>query len=106
MELLADGEGRWTINGESIPGVNGAIDIDLGFSPATNLLPNRRLDLEVGERAELGAIWVRFPGLRVERLDQAYQRDAARVFRYEALVDGTSFQARLDIDEFGRVQTI
>jgi hypothetical protein len=103
LELGADGNGHWTLNGAPLALVEGALDIDLGFTPATNLLPIRRLDLMVGERAEVRTAWVRFPELWVEALEQSYQRDAARVFRYDALVDGERFQARLDTDEFGRV---
>jgi hypothetical protein len=103
FEFGADGAGHWTLNGAPLPLVEGALDIDLGFTPATNLLPIRRLNLAVGERAEVRTAWVRFPELRVEALEQSYQRDAARVFRYDALVDGERFHARLDTDEFGRV---
>lgn len=103
FELGADGAGHWTLNGAPLPLVEGALDIDLGFTPATNLLPIRRLDLAVGERAEVRTAWVRFPELRVEALEQSYRRDAACVFRYEAWVDGERFQARLDTDEFGRI---
>ncbi len=35
--------------------------------------------------------------------EQSYERAASAVFRYDALVDGERFQARLDTDEFGRV---
>jgi len=103
FEFAADGDGYWTLNGAPLTLVEGALDIDLGFTPATNLLPIRRLDLEVGERADVRTAWVRFPELRVEALEQSYQREAARVFRYEALVDGERFRAQLDTDEFGRV---
>jgi hypothetical protein len=103
FEFGADGAGHWTLNGAPLSLVEGALDIDLGFTPATNLLPIRRLDLAVGERADVRTAWVRFPELRVEALEQSYQRDAARVFRYDALADGERFQARLDTDEFGRV---
>jgi uncharacterized protein len=103
LELAADGLGHWTLNGAELSQVEGALDIDLGFTPATNLLPIRRLDLAIGERVEVRTAWVRFPELRVEALEQSYRREAARVFRYDALVDGERFQARLDTDEFGRV---
>ncbi len=36
-------------------------------------------------------------------LEQWYQREAARVFRYSTVVDGERFQARLHTDEFGCV---
>ncbi len=103
LEFAADMEGHWILNGAPLARVEGALDIDLGFTPATNLLPIRRLALAVGQRAEVRSAWVRFPGLRVEALDQSYRREEARVFRYDALVDGEPFQARLDTDEFGCV---
>jgi hypothetical protein len=103
FEFTADGEGHWMLNGEPLPVVEGALDIDLGFTPATNLLPIRRLNLDVGRRARVRTAWVQFPELRVTELEQWYQREADRVFRYEALVNGERFQARLDTDEFGRV---
>jgi hypothetical protein len=103
FEFAADGTGNWMLNGAPLPMVDGALDIDFGFTPATNLLPIRRLDLAVGARADVRTAWVRFPELRVEALEQSYSREAECVFRYEALVDGEPFQARLSTDEFGRV---
>ena len=77
--------------------------MDLGFTPATNTLPLRRLGLAVGESAAVRSAWLRFPELRHEPLEQTYTREAARTFRYRAIVDGEPFVARLDIDAFGRV---
>ncbi len=103
LELDADGNGRWTLDHSPLPAIDGALDVDLGFTPATNLLPIRRLNLAVGQRAQVRTAWVRFPELRVEALEQGYERLDARVFQYDALVDGERFQARLDTDELGRV---
>lgn len=103
FEFTADGNGHWALNGAPLALVKGALDVDLGFTPATNLLPIRRLNLAVGERAEVLTAWLRFPELRIEALKQSYEREAERVYRYDALVDGEPFQARLDTDEFGRV---
>jgi uncharacterized protein len=101
--LAADGEGNWTRDGVPVPNLAGALDIDLGFTPATNTLPIRRLDLTVGESAPVRSAWLRFPELRLERLEQVYTREADRRFRYHAVVDGEPFIARLDTDAFGRV---
>jgi hypothetical protein len=103
FELEADGAGHWRLDGAPLSLVDGALDIDLGFTPATNLLPIRRLDLAVGRVADVRTAWLRFPELRIEALEQSYRREAPQVFRYAALVDGERFQARLDTDEFGRV---
>src|SRR6185436_2911749 len=53
--------GVWTLNGDAVRDVEGCIDIDLNFSPSTNLLPLRRLNLAIGEEAEVRAAWLRFP---------------------------------------------
>jgi hypothetical protein len=45
----------------------GCVNIDLNFSPSTNLLPIRRLDLSVGASAIVRAAWLRFPGMNVQR---------------------------------------
>lgn len=101
--LAADGAGHWTYDGIPVPALAGALDVDLGFTPATNTLPIRRLALAVGERAPVRSAWLRFPELRLEPLDQTYTREAEQCFRYRALVDGEPFVARLETDAFGRV---
>ena len=101
--FAADGTGRWTADGDPVPDLSGCLDLDLGFTPATNTLPIRRLDLAIGESAPVRSAWLRFPELRLEPLEQTYTREAEQRFRYWALVDGEPFSARLDIDVFGRV---
>jgi hypothetical protein len=103
VSLEADGTGRWTSDGAPLPDMAGALDVDLGFTPATNTLPIRRLALAVGESAQLRSVWVRFPELRLEALEQTYTREADQVFRYRALVDEEPFIARLETDAFGRI---
>jgi uncharacterized protein len=71
FEFAADGHGHWTLDSAPLPLVEGALDIDLGFTPATNLLPIRRLNLAVGEHADVRTAWVRFPELRVDVLEQS-----------------------------------
>jgi hypothetical protein len=92
---------QWLLNGVEVPEVAGAIDIDLGFSPSTNLLPIRRLALEVGKKAEVRAAWLRFPELTLESLEQTYTRLAPDSFRYES--NGGKFRRDLKIDEMGMV---
>jgi hypothetical protein len=101
--LAADGRGQWTRDGPLLPDLAGALDVDLGFTPATNTLPIRRLALAVGESAAVRSAWLRFPELRLEPLEQTYTREAEQTYRYHALVDGEPFTARLDTDLVGRV---
>lgn len=101
--LAVDPNGNWNRDGTPVPEVAGAIDVDLGFTPMTNTLPIRRLSLAIGQQAPVRSAWLRFPELRLEALEQTYLRETERRFRYEAMVDGDPFVARLDTDAFGRV---
>ncbi len=83
------------------PQVAGCIDIDLNFSPSTNLLPIRRLGLAVGEAGEVNAAWLRFPSFKLERLSQQYRRPDENIYRYESA--GGQFVAELKVNSFGFV---
>ena len=72
LDIARDSAGEWTVGGAPATNLNGCDDIDLGFTPATNLLPIRRLDLPVGGKAAVRAAWVRFPELTLEVLDPVY----------------------------------
>lgn len=78
----------------------GCIDLDLNFSPSTNLLPIRRLGLAVGQEAAARAAWLRFPSFTLEPLDQRYRRIDAATYRYES---AGGFAADLAVDAAGVV---
>jgi uncharacterized protein len=80
--LKTDPDHNWWLNDVEITGVKGCIDVDLNFSPSTNLIPVRRLKLKVGEKAELTAAWLKFPGFNLEPLPQSYEMLDEQVFRY------------------------
>ena len=101
IDITADAARRWRMNGQEQPAVAGCLDVDLAFTPATNLLPIRRLGLAVGERAEVRAAWLRFPGLGFELLEQVYHHVAPFGYRYES--NGGSFTADLEVDAAGFV---
>ena len=75
---------RWKWNGAERRAVAGCTDVDLSFTPATNLLPIRRLGLQVGEEAPVRAAWLRLPELTLEPLEQVYRRTGDRTYRYES----------------------
>jgi hypothetical protein len=86
-----------------VPAVAGCIDIDLGFSPSTNLLPIRRLSLAVGVSAAVNAAWLPFPSLVFEVLPQVYRRAGQRTYRYES--GGGAFVRVLEVNATGFVTT-
>lgn len=101
INVAVDPARRWRINGRPSPAVEGCIDLDLNFSPSTNLFPIRRLGLAVGEQAPVRAAWLRFPGFTLEPLEQTYRRTAPMMYRYESA--GGSFVADLEVNAEGLV---
>lgn len=101
IQLEVDERGSWTRDGVRAAEFDDATDVDLGFSPCTNTLPIRRLALDVGQRARITVVWLRFPELDLIRSDQVYTRLAENAYRYES---GTGdFRADLDVDDNGMV---
>ena len=102
LVIDADGEGRWRINGHEAPDVVGCLDLDLSFSPSTNLLPVRRLDLAIGASADVRSAWLRLaPEPRLERLHQRYRRVSADTYRYES--PSHDFTGDIRVNEAGLV---
>jgi hypothetical protein len=101
MSIHRDANDVWTVDGVESPAVAGCIDIDLAFSPVTNVLPIRRLMLGHGEAANVRAAWLRFPELTVEVLEQTYRRIAADRYVYESA--NGAFRRELTVDGMGLV---
>lgn len=99
-----DGTGHWSLNGVACPGVTRCVDLDLNFTPATNLLPLRRLDLAVGRSAEVRSAWLEWPTLALAPLVQRYARQSATTYWYEADLPGSDmFAGELRVDMHGWV---
>jgi hypothetical protein len=99
LSLSADGAGHWTRDAQPLSELDGCRDVDLEWSPSTNTLPIRRLRLAPGESRSVSAAWVRFPSLRVQRLDQTYERIDDDRYRYRS----GGFTADLVVDDDGVV---
>jgi hypothetical protein len=101
LQLRREPGGQWWRNGVRVEELDGTTDVDLGFTPATNTLPIRRLGLEAGASAAVSAAWMRFPDLHLEVLPQRYTRLGPDRYRYES--GGGTFTAELQVDELGLV---
>ncbi|MEI9404324.1 putative glycolipid-binding domain-containing protein [Mesorhizobium argentiipisi] len=99
IERLADGQ--WMLNGAGQAGVAGLVDIDLGFTPATNFVAVRRFNLGVGMATPAPAAYLAFPELRLTRLDQTYRRLDENRYAYAALAFG--YEAILTVSSAGFV---
>jgi hypothetical protein len=98
VRVSVDEERRWRVNGVEVPSVTGCIDIDLNFSPSTNLLPIRRLGLAVGQEHAVRAAWLRFPEFVIEPLEQTYRRIEENRYRYES---GGEFVREISVTSTG-----
>ena len=97
-------DGSWRLNDRVCPEVQGCVDLDLSFTPATNLLPLRRLGLDLGAAAEVRAAWLAWPEAALAVLPQRYLRRTADTYAYEADVPGSGrFVAELRVDVAGWV---
>ena len=103
--LEGDGEGRWRIDSEPAPQLDGCLDVDLESSALTNALPVHRLSLTTGATAQAPAAYVRALNLRVERLEQQYTRtsDQDRHQHYDYSAPAFGFSCQLVYDESGLV---
>lgn len=101
IQYAADDTHHWSLNGVDCTEVAGCIDLDLNFSPSTNLLPIRRLGLDVGKTAPVIAAWLRFPSFKLESLPQQYTRLDQNTYQYES--GGAKFIANLKVNPTGFV---
>jgi len=99
--LQVSSEGAWKVSGQPAEHLSGCHDIDLAFTPATNTIALRRLNLSVGASGLSRAAYVGFPGLTVSILEQTYRRLSDNAYHYRTN-DG-SFENTLTVSEQGLV---
>lgn len=104
IDLVSDG-GAWTLNGQAQPDVAGLIDIDLGFTPATNTVAIRRLLAEgapVDAGVGLTAAWIDPDDWTLKPLPQRYTRLAPDRWLYQS-DNGSGFRAEVGVTADGLV---
>ncbi len=97
LTLKQDDQQVWFSDGALIAFATGLLDVDLEFSPATNTLPIRRLNLAIGESRVVDSVWVRSDKLTLERLKQKYSRLDDNHYEYETL--SFDFKATIQVDK-------
>ncbi len=96
-------DGRWTLNGDVMPHVQGCIDLDFGFTPATNLFQLQRVALKVGEATDLQVAWLDAGSGALQLLEQRYERRTADSYFYSA--PRFEYEATLAVNKAGFVTT-
>lgn len=102
LHLLASGDGTWTDADERrIPSMDGVIDVDIAWSPLTNMLPVRRLELNPGEETSVPVAYIDLPSLVLKRAEQFYTRIDDSKVRFET--GARDFAREISFDEDGFV---
>ena len=91
----------WSINDRELQEAADCVDLDLGFTPATNLIAIRRLSLAVGARSQANAVWLEFPNFTLKQLEQHYHRSSHD--RYEYTSPDAGYADILEVDDYGAI---
>ena len=97
-----DAAGVWTLDGELQPGLERLVDLDFGFTPATNLVQLRRIALRIGDAADVTVAWLDAESASLTALEQRYERRSERTYRYAS--PGAGYEAEHEVDEAGFVR--
>jgi hypothetical protein len=101
-QIEVDGQQGWWLDGQEVEHIRGCYDVDLAITPATNILPIRRLEMPTGSSHEVVAAWLCFPELELELLHQKYTRLSGRSYGYESYENGLIvFATELEVDDLG-----
>jgi hypothetical protein len=84
VRIVRTAEGPWSLKNRVVPGLEGCVDLDLGFTPATNLLSIRRLALAEGKSADIPVAWLDVAADTLVVLPQRYERRTATTYWYES----------------------
>jgi hypothetical protein len=99
LKIEVDDHQHWYRDGKLLEQFTGLTNIDISVTPATNLLALRTMNLQLGQTQETSAVWIVFPELELEQLDQHYTMLDATHYHYEAR--SIEFEATLEVDDFG-----
>jgi uncharacterized protein len=77
-------DGNWSLNGRVVPDLDGCVDLDFGFTPATNLFQLRRVALQVGQAADVPVAWLDVPDGALTPVPQRYERRTGEAYWYES----------------------
>ena len=101
-EIQRDNTG-WRLNGLRARGLEHLVDLDYGFTPATNVLQLSRIALKPGQKAEVPVAWFDLDSRSLTELPQYYERRGEASYWYEAPT--VPYRALLEIAPSGFVQS-
>jgi hypothetical protein len=103
VDVTRSATGRWQLGGQAVDGLERCLDLDFGFTPATNFLQLHRCGLSVGETADFPVAWLDVPDASLTFLPQRYQKRSATTYWYES--PQGPYSAVLELASSGFVRT-
>jgi uncharacterized protein len=82
-EIRRDNAG-WRLDGVRAEDLEHVVDLDYGFTPATNVLQLSRIALKPGQNAEVPVAWFDLDSASLTELPQSYERRSEESYWYEA----------------------
>lgn len=85
FNYLVSHEGAgWKLNGNAVPGLEPLVDLDLSFTPSTNLVQLRRVPIPENKPTQLPVVWLDIDTGKLTKLEQTYELRAEMQVWYEA----------------------
>jgi hypothetical protein len=84
VEVSRSETGQWRLGDEAVDGLEQCLDLDFGFTPATNFLQLHRCSLGIGETADFPVAWLDVPDASLTFLPQRYARRSSVSYWYES----------------------
>jgi uncharacterized protein len=84
VEVSRSETGVWRLGDEAIEGFESCLDVDFGFTPATNYLQLHRSNLDIGKAAEFPVAWLDVPDPSLTLLPQRYEKRTDTLYWYES----------------------
>lgn len=94
-------DGIWLCDGEPVRELDGCNDIDILFTPFTNSLPIKRLQLKTRGKAEIKVVYIDPDSRTIYAASQRYTRLSGSQYRFETVPE--DFEAVITVDQNGFV---
>jgi len=77
-------DGGWSVNEAPVDGLGRLIDLDFGFTPATNFVQLKRVETPLGVAVPLPVAWLDLESGGLSELEQTYERRSEAELLYAA----------------------
>ncbi len=100
-DIVRTAHGQWLLNGARNAGVDACVDLDFGFTPATNFAQLKRCNLAIGGAADVPVAWWDVDVGSRQALLQRYERRSETTYWYESPT--VAYEALLELGPNGFV---